>query len=92
MVALQRRKIFQFHLLVQFGVGQQHQVAACAQLGCNAADDLPHRLGADTGHNDPHLTHLAGAQGLGGSVRAVTGFFHYGLYHGTLLLAEGAAI
>lgn len=92
MVALQCCKIFQLHLLVQLGVGQQHQVTACAQLGCNTAGDLPHRLGTDAGHNDPHLTHLAGAQGLGGSIRAVTGFFHYGLYHGTLLLAEGAAI
>jgi len=48
------------------------------------AGDLPHRLGADAGHDDPHLTHLAGAQGLGGSIRAITGFFHYGLYHGAL--------
>ena len=92
MVTLQCRKIFQLHLLVQLGVCQQHQVAAGPQLGCDAAGDLPHRLGADAGHNDPHLTHLAGAQGLGGSVRAVTGLFHYGLYHGALLLAEGAAV
>ena len=92
MVALQRCKIFQLHLPVQLGVCQQHQVAAGPQLGCNAAGDLPHRLGADAGHNDPHLTHLAGAQGLRRSIRAITGFFHYGLYHGALLLAEGAAV
>ena len=92
MVALQRCKIFQLHLPVQLGVCQQHQVAAGPQLGCNAAGDLPHRLGADAGHNDPHLTHLAGAQGLRRSIRAVAGLFHYGLYHGALLLAEGAAV
>ena len=40
----------------------------------------------------PHLTHLAGAQGLRRSIRAVAGLFHYGLYHGALLLAEGAAV
>lgn len=92
MVALQRCKVFQLHLLVQLGVGQQHQIVACAQLGRNAAGDLPYRLGADAGHDDPYLTHLAGAQGLGGSVRAVAGLLHYGLYHGALLLAEGAAV
>ena len=91
-VALQCCKVFQFHLPVQLGVSQQHQVTACAQLGRNAAGDLPHRLGADAGHDDPHLTHLAGAQGLGGSVRAVTGLLHYGLYHGALLLAERTAV
>ena len=92
MVALHGGQVAKLPLLVQLGVAQQNQIVLLIQFAGDAGGDLPHRLGADAGHNDPHLTHLAGAQGLRRSIRAVAGLFHYGLYHGTFLFAEGAAV
>jgi hypothetical protein len=61
MVALHGGQVAQLPLLVQLGVAQQNQIILLVQLTGNAGGDLPHRLGADAGGNDPDLVHPAGA-------------------------------
>ena len=77
MVALHSGQVAQLPLLVQLGVAQQNQVVLLIQFAGDAGGDLPHRLGTDAGGNDPDLVHPAGAQSLGGGVRAVACFFHH---------------
>ena len=77
MVALHGGQVAQLPLLVQLGVAQQNQVVLLIQFAGDAGGDLPHRLGADAGGNDPDLVHPAGAQSLRGGVRAVACFFHH---------------
>ena len=77
MVALHGGQVAQLPLLVQLGVAQQNQIILLVQLTGNAGGDLPHRLGADAGGNDPDLVHPAGAQSLRGGVRTVACFFHH---------------